>query len=399
MIGHTRYLRLKAWALVYDGDYRAASVALDELLLGLEGTARLEALLARTKAAYWLEDAATATALAQQADSLAQDLDATELRAQAQAIQSHVRAMQGDTAAATPAVAALDAWPKSSQSSDLAYHLELLGLFHYWAGDHDAAVPAMERAYELGLSVHSVDATICSGASLALALAGIGRHRTAFELFDRVVAQGREIEHEPRFTARALNMRAGIHRDLFEFELARRYNTEAIELAEQAGFHLATIQAGIDLLACDLAERRLNDCAPALAHLEDEASRVSGFHGWLITGRLLGARAELALVAGDAQTAIGAAHEAIAHATHVQRRKYEVTARLVLAAGFARVGQLGQALDCLTVAHTRAAALGHQPTRWRVATALHDARLAAGDEAGAAASAVASGPVARRVLP
>ncbi len=72
---------------------------------------------------------------------------------------------------------------------------------------------------------------------------------------------------------------------------------------------------------------------------------------------------------------------------HVQRRKYEVNARLVQAAGFVRVGQLGQALDCLTAAHTRAAALGHQPTRWRVTTALHDARLAAGDEAGASASA------------
>ncbi len=382
-------LQLKAWALVHDGDYRAASVALDELLLRLEGTARLEALLARTKAAYWLEDAATATALAQQADSLAQELDAAELRAQAQAIQSHVRAMQGDTAAARPlAMRALDAWPKASQSSDLAYHLELLGLFHYWAGDHDAAVPAMERAYDLGRSVHSVDATIRSGASLALALAGTGRHRTAFELFDRVVAQGREIEHEPRFTARALNMRAGVHRDLFEFELARSWSAEAIKLAEQAGFHLATIQAGIDLLACDLAEGRLDDCAPALARLEEETSRVSGFHGWLITGRLLGARAELALATGDAEAAIEAAREAIAHATQVQRRKYEVNARLVLAAGFVRVGQLGQALDCLTAAHTRADALGHEPTRWRVATALHDARLATGDEAGASASAL-----------
>ncbi len=152
-------LRLKAWALVYDGDYRAASVALDELLLGLEGTARLEALLARTKAAYWLEDAATVTALAQQADSLAQELDAAELRAQAQAIQSHVRAMQGDIAAATPlAVAALDGWPKSSQSSDLAYHLEILGLFHYWAGDHDAAVPTMERA-------HTTSGSLCTAST------------------------------------------------------------------------------------------------------------------------------------------------------------------------------------------------------------------------------------------
>ncbi len=357
------------------------------MLPDLEGPDRLQALLARTKAAYWLEDASTVTHLAQEADDLARQLKIPQLGAQVDAVRSHALAMQGDIRQGFPlAVRAAQAWPPSSPSPDLAYHLEVLGLFHYWSGDHRDAIPIMQSAYDLGVAVRSVDATIRAGASLALTLAGAGRHRSAFDLFERIVSQGREIEHAPRFTARALNMRAGVHRDLFEFDTARAYNQQAIELAAEASFHLAVMQGEIDLVASDLAEGRVPESADALQQLSERAAGISGFHGWLIAGRLLTAHAQLTLLAGDLDGATTAAATAIAHAQHVRRHKYEVTARSVLAAALTRQGRPHDAITQLVEAQRTARRVSHIPTLWRLAAAIRDARALIGDDAGAAAA-------------
>jgi hypothetical protein len=255
------------------------------------------------------------------------------------------------------------------------------------------AVPTTRRAYELGQRVHSVDATIRSGARLALAMAGHGQHKPAFELFERVVAQGRELEREPRFTARALNMWAGVHRDLFEFDEARARNQEGITLADQAGFATGNIQGRIDLLMCDLDQGRIETAAADYDDIGRASQEISGFHQWIFAGRLLLVKARLTLLTETTDEAISAADSAIEHARRVRRRKYEVSARLVRARALLTV-RPEAAIDELRRAETAAKGLNHATTRWRLAAALHLALAQIGDTQGAQKSAA----VARRRL-
>ena len=120
----------KAAVLVDDGDYRGAADTLDALLPVLEGRSRLEALLARTKAAYWLEQADVATLFCQEAMALADHLNADDVRGRATAELTHIVVMQGKIDEGTRlARRALAGWPPDAIDADLAYHLELLGLY------------------------------------------------------------------------------------------------------------------------------------------------------------------------------------------------------------------------------------------------------------------------------
>ena len=92
------------------------------------------------------------------------------------------------------------------------------------------------QAIEVGTELYSVYGVVNGHGDLGLSLTGLGRHEEALEVFARGAAQGRELELQPRFTSRLLNMWAGTLRRLYELDEARRLNDEAIDLAGGISF-------------------------------------------------------------------------------------------------------------------------------------------------------------------
>ena len=115
--------------------------------------------------------------------------------------------MDGDLeAAADHGRETLRIWPPGTRRHELASTQEWLSLNDYRRGAYEAAEVNARGAYELGHEVQSTGPLVNGGAQLALSLSGLGRHEEALTLFERVAAQGREIELQPRFTSRAINM-------------------------------------------------------------------------------------------------------------------------------------------------------------------------------------------------
>jgi hypothetical protein len=98
-------------------------------------------------------------------------------------------------------------------------------------------------------------------------------------------------------------------------------------------------------------------------------------------GRVMAARAEIALRMGRAVEAAEAATAAIAYAIDVARPKYEVMARATLGSALLLAGNAAAAVDELRAARAGAERLLHPPTIWDVESRLGIALAASGNEA------------------
>jgi hypothetical protein len=113
-------------------------------------------------------------------------------------------------------------------------------------------------------------------------------------------------------------------------------------------------------------------------------------------GRLLTARARIALALGDAAAAAELASEAIATARSNHRLKYEVASRQTLGSALAALGRADHGVAELAVAVEAAERLGHPPSLWRAAFALARTLVTIGDGDGAqAAATMAAGAIQR----
>jgi tetratricopeptide (TPR) repeat protein len=198
-----------------------------------------------------------------------------------------------------------------------------------------------------------------------------------------VVAQGREIELQPRFTSRAINMWAGVLHELFEVDEAREKNEEAIALGERAAFPGSQVSGKIDLVYSDIALGEVGRAEASLPALQTAAEETKGWHQWLWITRIARAKAEVALAAGRHEEALELAVRAIAVAERYRRLKYAATSRLVFGRALHDLGRAPEAVDALSQALEEAERLKRPPTLWRVAAALSESLYAAGDDAGA----------------
>jgi DNA-binding SARP family transcriptional activator len=369
----------RAYVLVENGEYERAAAELDALLPDLHGADLLFALLARTKAAWWLTDADAVRDLAHRVVETAADLGQPGGSAPALALLSHVSGMEGrPLELIARGVEALDGWDPKLLPDERAYHMELVGLARTWVGDYIAAESMLTASYAAANSCHSVEAMIRSGASVALALAGQGRHEDALARIDEVVARGRELELLPRFTARALNMSSMVLREMYALDEADARNVEAEELGRRSAFLLALVQAGIDLLFSDLLRNDLDAARARLPTLWEQTTRAQGFHQWLMTGRLLVAEAELAVAGGRFDDAVARAQTALAHARATSRRKHEAAALRAWGQGLVGAGRPADGVGPLTAALAVCEELAHPPSVWRTAAQLAAAQAAAG---------------------
>jgi tetratricopeptide (TPR) repeat protein len=221
------------------------------------------------------------------------------------------------------------------------------------------------------------------GAQLALSLSGLGRHEEALALFERVVAQGRELEAQPRFTSRAINMWAGVLHELFEVEDARAKNEEAIALGERAAFPGSQVSGKIDLVYSDIALGEVGRAEASLPVLQAAAEATKGWHQWLWITRIARAKAEVALAVGRYDEALELAVRAMSVAERYRRLKYTATSRRVFGRALRELGRAREGVEALRQALEEAESLKHPPTIWCAAAALADSRYAAGDDAGA----------------
>lgn len=368
------------------GFYAEGAADLDAVLPHLEGRERAEALLARGNAAIWLMQADTVARCAEEASAVAAAAGIEhELSGPALSLQAIGRSVDGRLDVALDLQQrALAAWTPGVRQPQLASDLAMMSLTAYWVGDHDRSIQHGRRGYDMGLEHRSVSAALQGGSHLAMALTGAGRHEEALELFEKVVAQGRELERRPRLTSRTLNMMATALREVGDEGEARLRNEEGIEHAVAADFGAATAQGGIDLAFAAVHAGELGEAERRTRELLADVEALAGWHQWLGRMRLALARAEAALQGDDASLAAVAAEEAVRQAAAVGRRKYEALSRAALGEAHRRLGQHQEAVAALRPAAAIARDLGHPPTVWRTAAALAEGLHAAGLDADAA---------------
>jgi class 3 adenylate cyclase/tetratricopeptide (TPR) repeat protein len=382
-------LRLeRATTLVQAGEFAQALPELDDLIPALEGRERFEALDSRFKGTFWaLTDAEGSRAISVEAGRLAEELGDEELRALALYKQSAATAMDGAVEEALLiGREALDIWKPDSRQSDRAEALEWHSLHHYWLGRYEGGVDYAREAIEVGRNVYSVFGVVNGYADLGLCLTGLGRHEEAVQVFASGAAQGRELELQPRFTSRLMNMWAGTLRELYEAEEARKKNEEAIELAGRVSFAGGVVSGQIDLAMLGLLAGDVGAAEAALPKLLEAAAATKGWHQWLWTARIRALAAELELTAGRLDKAAEAAHAAVEHAERYRRLKYVAAARNTLGAVLLAQGDAAGAAETLRQALAEAETLKHPPTIWRASGKLAEALYAVGDDSGAEAA-------------
>ncbi|HEV2032703.1 MAG TPA: adenylate/guanylate cyclase domain-containing protein [Candidatus Dormibacteraeota bacterium] len=371
-----------ALAMVDSGDFRAASTALEPLVPQLDGADAVAALVAQSRAVFWTMDTERAQLLARRAVEMADELGDEVLRVSAMSQLSislstlPTRTRDG----IAEGEAALAVWPTGSRPVDLATHLGSLGTYYGWTGDYERGEQRARAGYELAEKANQVDAMLIAASHLGVNLTGLGRHDEALEILERAAVQGKQLELVPRFTSRIMNMWAGTLRELFLVEEARRRSEEAIEMSKRSGFPFSRGQALVDLLFLDLVEGEIGRADSSWRAVLELAESMRGWHHWLMIGRVMAAKAEIALRMGRSVEAAEAAGAAMAYAIEVGRPKYEVMARATLGSALLAAGKAGEAIEELRAARAGAERLKHPPSIWDVESRLGEALAASGHE-------------------
>ena len=382
----------RASTLIDAARFTDALEDLDWLIDEAEGRDLALAHLARARAAFWVADAAGVVEHSAAAAEIAERLDDVELQGRALAQRSEAEAMHGDLPAAFATWERVDeTWAPERRDASYARWLATRSLMSYWAGDFDTCFTMATEAHRLGTEASNLEAAVTSACNVGLALVGLSKHEEGISWLDRAIQLGRDWEERSfRFTARAMNMRAGALRETGDLAAARAQSEEGLELAKDAGFPPAAISARLDLLYANLvagdagaAEREIPDLAEAL-------EGAKGFHQFLWSIRLLTAQTETAFLAGRYDEAISFGRTTLAEAERFSRRKYDCMARVPLARSLVATGRAQEAVDVLTRAIVEAERLGHQPSRWPALAALAEAKVALGDEQAADDARVAA---------
>ena len=368
------------------GDFEGAIADLDPILEQLDARDRIEALIERSRAAFWLFRTDEGIELSERAATEAEALGATELRSAALGtLATHVAGKAGGLSEADGlAEQALVDWPVGFMEPYRATMINHLGLFAYWRGDHDRAIEHAGRGHELAVRIQAFEGVVNGGANYALSLAGAGRVEEALALFETVIKQGTEYGAYTRFIARAHNMLAGTLRDLFDIDGALEHNAAAVDLAAPVGFAVAEAQGGIDFANIDLLLGEVGAVERRLPELHELGEKAKGSHAWLVAGRLLDLIARLTLITGESQEAAEAAERALQSAIENGRGKYEASARTTLARALLGMKEMEAAEQQARLAVAGAEKVKHPKTLWQVLDVLAAVLAATGREQEAA---------------
>jgi class 3 adenylate cyclase/tetratricopeptide (TPR) repeat protein len=359
---------------------------LDWLIGQAEGRDLALAHLARSRAAFWVADAENVKVHSSAAGELAERLEDRELEGRALAARSEAESMGGDLEAAFATWdRATELWPVAQRDAAFARFYASRSLMSYWTGDYETGLAMASEAHDLGIEASNLEAAVTSACNVGLALVGLSRHEEGITWLDRAIELGREWEERSfRFTARAMNMRAGTLRELGDLAAARAQSHEALELAKDSSFPPAAISARLDLLYADLMDGDAGAAEREIPDLLEAIEGAKGFHGWLWSIRIGTARVETALLAERWDDVLALGREALDRADRIGRRKYAIRIRTAIGRALAATGRGEDASVMLALAVSEAERLGHVPSLWPSLLALADTRAKLGDEEGAA---------------
>jgi tetratricopeptide (TPR) repeat protein len=272
---------------------------------------------------------------------------------------------------------ALELWVPGTRGLALSHHLHLHADTTYWAGEYERSAELARRSRRIAEDVHVAESLVRGGGWEALTLAGLGRHEEAIALWDELFAVADELGH-PRQVL--LNYSSLAYREFHDLDEARRRSEEALELAGGATFGMPKQFAGSDLLFTDLLAGDVGRAQAAWPERWESADHATAWTTWLIRGRLAVARAEIALHAEPAESAVEWAERSLEIARRTRRRKYEARALTLLGQSLERLGRRQQALDALRAAVPIADALVGPPGRWHARAALAAAAASLGED-------------------
>lgn len=370
------------------GDFVKAAAVFDELIPQLEGARKLEALIGRARAAFWLSDADGMQALTREAMALADTVAVSELKAAAVTLSVMSMSMAGMVKEATAVgEETLRNWTPGWNLRELGNLKSQHGLYMSWTGRHEMAAKYLGEAYDWANDSHSIDIALNAGAGRGLALAGAGKQEEAFAVFSEVVARGMELEITPRLTSRAVSMWAGSLRDIYHLDESEQKNREAIELAKRSGFPNSALQSETDLLFLMLERGDVGAAQRDLPRVLNAAETLKGWHQWLVLGRLADVSARVRLEAGEPEAAIEAARGSIEQAQQKGRAKYECLGRITTGRAFLELNKPKEAAAEFRSALAIAERIGTPRLIWEGAHQLGRALSASGDDEGADESA------------
>jgi class 3 adenylate cyclase/tetratricopeptide (TPR) repeat protein len=383
-----RTLRLqRGLALAHLADYTRAAEELAELAPELEGQEKLDALIGLGHAYVWTERDEDTLTTAEAAAALAEEVDDPSARPAIVAMESQALAMRGSAGDLERAYElgerALETWVPGARPGDLAEHLHLHADTAYWVGQYERALELSRRTRAQAADIHRAESLLRGGGYEALTLAALGRHEEAIAIWDELFEIARELGR-PRTVL--LNYSSLAYRELYDLDEARRRTEEAAELAAALTFSMPRQFAGSDLLFTDLLAGDVGAAQAAWPTRWQGADEATGWTTWLIRGRLAAARAEIALHAEPAESAVEWATHSLELARRTSRRKYEARSLTLLGQALARLGKRAEALEALRAATAVADSLIGPPGRWQAWAALGEAAYTLGDDDTAAAA-------------
>jgi tetratricopeptide (TPR) repeat protein len=383
-----RRIRLeRGFALVELADYPRAAEELEALLPELEGQERLDALIALGHALLWTEREDDTLSTAAEASPLVDEVGDESARAAVLAMESQGLAMRGIEDDVSRALElgdrALELWVPGTRTPDLRQHLHLHADLTYWVGQYERSAELSTQTRALAEHSHSAEALLRGGGFEALALAGLGRHEEAITIWDELFDIARELGQNPRGL---LNYSSLAYREVCDLKEARSRSERALELSEGESFGMPLQFAGSDLLFTDLLADDIGSAQAAWPSRWEGAEEATAWTTWLIVGRLLCARAEIALHAETPESAAEWANRAISITRRTRRRKYEARSMTLLGQALARLGRRDEAFEALRSAVEIADDLVGPPGRWHARAALGQASYALGDDETAAAA-------------
>jgi tetratricopeptide (TPR) repeat protein len=383
-----RKIRLqRGLALVELDDYTPAIEELSTLVPALSGADKLEAFLGLALSYLWSERDAEEIETAQAAVALAQELGDAAGLAAATAALSEGLAMRGDEGDLDRALElgdqALEQWMPGTHPFYLTHMLHLHANTLAWRGEYERSLARSQRNVSLAREVHSPEAVLRGEGLEALALAGLGRHEEAIVIWDELFRVWRELGGPRRVV---LNYSSLAYREVYDLAEARARSEEALELSAGMPFGMPKQFAGADLIWTDLLAGDVGSAQASWPERWEAAEHVTGWTRWLIAGRLLAARAEIALEAETPEQAAEWAQKAVAVASRTRRFKYEARSLSTLGQALAQLGRQDDALAALAAAVQIADRIVSPYARWNARAAQGRTAYALGRDGDAAAA-------------
>jgi tetratricopeptide (TPR) repeat protein len=183
-----------------------------------------------------------------------------------------------------------------------------------------------------------------------------------------------------------LNYSSLAYREVYDLAEARARTEESLELSAGMQFGMPKQFGGSDLIQTHLLAGDVGAAQVEWPARWADAEHATGWTTWLIAGRLLAARAEIALEAETPELTAEWAERAIGVARRTRRAKYEARALSTLGQALARLKREEDALATLRSAVEITDRIVSPYARWNARAALGRVTYALGrdDEAAAA---------------